>query len=194
MKSNLDRSKSVNYRREQAALTYEANQEYISLKEVQWPEQRSPSDPNDDEELSTLLTTLTVSPQKKHETTFTAESLLNGIPAGCTVVSVHLSDSKEHFVLSKVQAQGCVVVRLPLLKHPSEADEEPFTFQSALAELTEIIELNNETAQAAKDVPDREAKEVWWNTRKELDARLALFLQNMETCWIGGFTVSLNCV
>lgn len=183
-----DRSKSVNYRREQAALEYEAKQEYISLKEVQWPEQRSGSDSSDDEELSTLLTTLTVSPQKKHETALTAESLLNGIPAGCTVVSIQLSDTKEHFILSKVQSQGCVVVRLPLLKHLPEADEEPFTFESALAELTEIIELNNQSAQAAKDVPDREAKEVWWNTRKDLDCRLALFLQNMETCWIGGFT------
>ena len=170
-------------------MEYEAKQEYISLKEVQWPEEQSDPDDLDDEELSTLLTTLTISPQKKQDTAFTAESLLNSIPAGCTVVSIHLSESKEHFVLSKVQSQGCVVVRLPLLKYPPEADEEPFTFESALAELTEIIEFNNQSAQAAKDVPDREAKEVWWNTRKELDCRLALFLQNMETCWIGGFTV-----
>jgi hypothetical protein len=170
-------------------LEYEAKQEYISLKEVQWPEQQSDPDDLDDDELSTLLTTLTISPQKKQDTAFTAENLLNSIPAGCTVVSIHLSESKEHFVLSKVQSQGCVVVRLPLLKYPPEADEEPFTFESAIAELTEIIEFNNQSAQAAKDVPDREAKEVWWNTRKELDCRLALFLQNMETCWIGGFTV-----
>ena len=187
--ANSDRSKSVNYRREQTALEYEAKQQYISLKIVQWPEQQSGPDSDEDEELSALRN-LTISPQKKHETAFTAENLLNTIPAGCTVVSIHLSESKEHFVLSKVQSQGCVVVRLPLIKHPPEADEEPFTFDNALAELTEIIELNNQSAQAAKDVPDREAKEVWWNTRKELDSRLALFLQNVETCWIGGFTVS----
>src|SRR5271168_738093 len=175
------------YRREQAALEYEARQEFISLKEIQWPEQQSRPD-SPDEDLTDMLTHLNLSPQKR-DMTLTAESLLHGIPAGCTVVSIHLSESKEHFVLSKVHTQGCVVVRLPLLKYPPEADEEPFTFDSALAELTEIIELNNESAQAAKDVPDREAKEVWWNTRKELDCRLALFLQNMESCWIGGFTV-----
>jgi Peptidase family C50 len=175
------------YRREQAALEYEAKQKFISLKEIQWPEQQSrPGSP--DEDLTDLLTHLNLSPQKR-DTTLTAENLLHGIPAGCTVVSIHLSESKEHFVLSKVHTQGCVVVRLPLLKHPSDADEEPFTFENALAELTNIINLNNETAQAAKDVPDRQAKEAWWTARKELDARLALFLQNMEACWIGGFTV-----
>ena len=82
-----------------------------------------------------------------------------------------------------------MVVRLPLLKHPPDGEEEPFTFANAYAELSEIIRLNNESAQAAKDVPDRAAKEIWWTTRMELDSRLSLFLQNMETCWIGGFTV-----
>jgi separase len=134
-----------------------------------------------------MLTGLNIS--QNRETTLTAENLLHGIPAGCTVVSIHLSESKEHFVLSKVHTQGCVVVRLPLLKHPPEADEEAFTFENALVELNDIINLNNSTAQAAKDVPDRKAKEAWWTTRRELDAQLALFLQNMETCWIGGFTV-----
>ena len=124
--------------------------------------------------------------------TLTAESLLNSLPAECTVVSIHLSESKDHFILSKLQPQGCIVVRLPLVKHLPEADEEPFTFDNAYSELNEIIVLNNNSAQAAKDVPDRAAKEVWWNTRKELDARLALFLQNMETCWIGGFPVQFH--
>ena len=186
--TNADLSKSVMYRREQAALEYEAKQDYISIKEIQWPEQQSRHD-CPDEDLRDMLTNLKLSPRKRDKT-LTAENLLHGIPAGCTVVSIHLSESKEHFVLSKVHTQGCIVVRLPLLKHPPEADEEPFTFENALAELTDIISLNNETAQAAKDVPDRQAKENWWTSRKELDARLALFLQNMETCWIGGFTVT----
>src|SRR5271154_2065961 len=169
------------YRREQAALEYEARQEFISLKEIQWPEQQSRPD-SPDEDLTDLLTHLNLSPQKR-DMTLTAESLLHGIPAGCTVVSIHLSESKEHFILSKVQPQGCIVVRLPLLKHPPEADEEPFTFENALAELTDIITLNNQTTQVAKDIPDRAAKEAWWATRRDLDARLQCFLQNMETCW-----------
>jgi hypothetical protein len=178
------------YQREQTALDYQAKQEYMSLKEIQWPEQQT--GPNaSDEDLSEMLTSLSVSTQKR-TSPLTAENVLHGIPNGCTVVSVHLSESKEHFILSKVQAQGCVVVRLPLLKHPPEADEEPFTFENAHDELLEIVTANNETAQSAKDVPDRQAREIWWNTRKELDARLALFLQNMESCWIGGFTVPLN--
>ena len=187
-RADLDRSKSVMYRREQAALEYEAKQNYISIKEVQWPEQQSRPD-SLDEDLSEMLTELNISPRKK-DNTLSAENLLHGIPTGCTVVSIHLSESKDHFILSKVHSQGCVVVRLPLIKHPLEGDEEPFTFENAYAELTEIINLNNQSAQAAKDVPDRQAKETWWIIRKELDARLALFLQNMETCWIGGFTVT----
>lgn len=187
-RADSDRSKSVMYRREQAALEYEAKQEYVSLKEVQWPEQKSRPDSSDGD-LSDMFTTLNVAPRKK-DSTLTAENLLHGIPTGCTVVSIHLSESKEHFILSKVHSQGCVIVRLPLIKHPPEGDEEPFTFENAYAELAEIINLNNQSAQAAKDVPDRQAKESWWTTRKELDARLGVFLQNMETCWIGGFTVT----
>ena len=178
------------YQREQAALDFQTKQEYISLKEIQWPEQQPQPDASDDD-LTDMLTNLSVSAQKR-TATLTSENVLHGIPTGCTVVSVSLSESKEHFVISKVQTQGCVVVRLPLLKHPPEADEEPFTFENASEELLEIITTNNQTAQAAKDVPDRQAKEIWWTTRKELDARLALFLQNMESCWIGGFTVLLT--
>ena len=177
------------YGREQTALEYEAKQQNISKKEIQWPEKQFRPD-SIDEDLTDMLTGLNITP--KRETTLTAENLLHGIPTGCTVVSIHLSESKEHFVLSKVHTQGCVVVRLPLLKHPPEAVEDPFTFENAFAELNDIINLNNSTAQAAKDVPDRQAKEIWWATRKELDARLALFLQNMESCWIGGFTVLLT--
>jgi hypothetical protein len=179
------------YQREQAALEYEAKQQFISLKDIQWPERQAPPNSREGsplEDFTDMLSSLTVSTRKR-DTTMTPENILNSIPAGCTVVSVHLSETKEHFVISKLAAQGCVVVRLPLLKHPPEADEEPFTFENGYTELADIIALNNQTTQSAKDVPDREAKEIWWNTRKELDARLALFLQNMETCWIGGFTV-----
>jgi hypothetical protein len=185
----VDRSKSVTYRRQQAAIEYESKQAFLSIKDIQWPEQPVQQDSSDDDEdLSDLLTTLKINPQQKRDTTLTAENLLRSIPAGCTVVQIHLSESKEHFILSKVQPQGCIVVRLPLLKHPPGADEEPFTFENALAELTDIITLNNQTTQVAKDIPDRAAKEAWWTTRKDLDARLQCFLQNMETCWIGGFT------
>jgi len=182
-----DRLKSVPYRREQATLEYENKQDYVSLKEIQWPGQQSQAE-KPDEDLTDMLTHLSVT-AKKRNTVLNPDAVLQAMPTGCTVVSVHLSESKEHFIISKLHPQGCVVVRLPLLKHPPEADEEPFTFESAYDELLEIITLNNQTAQAAKDVPDRKAKEEWWNTRKELDARLELFLQNMETCWIGGFTV-----
>ena len=183
------------YRREQAALEYQAKQDHLSLTDVQWPEQTSRPD-SEDEDLTDMLTSLSVSTNKR-ALPMNAEEIIHGIPAGCTVVSINLSESKEHFIVSKVHPQGCVVVRLPLLKHPPEA-EEPFTFDNAYEELSEIIRLNNESAQAAKDVPDRATKEIWWTTRKQLDSRLSLFLQNMETCWIGGFTVvfwgnDVNC-
>lgn len=190
--ANIDRSRSVMYRREQAALAYQAKQDYFSFTDVQWPEQISRQDSGDeDDNLTDMLSSLSVSSAQR-ALPVTAEEILHNIPAGCTVVSINLSESKEHFIISKVHPQGCVVVRLPLLKHPPEAEEEPFTFSNAYDELSEIIRLNNESAQTAKDVPDRAAKEIWWTTRKELDSELSLFLQNMETCWIGGFTVPLR--
>ena len=180
----------MTYHRQQVALEYESKQSFLSIKDVQWPEQQpaSSDSSDDDEDLTDLLSQLKISPQQKRNTAVTAENLLRSIPAGCTIVHIHLSECKEHFILSKVQPQGCIVVRLPLLKHPPEADEEPFTFENALRELTEIITLNNQTTHAAKDIPDRAAKEAWWASRRELDERLQLFLQNVENCWIGGFT------
>jgi hypothetical protein len=177
----------VTYRREQAALEYQAKQDHISFIDIEWPEQTlRPGSSHED--LTDMLSSLSVSTNKR-ALPMTAEEILHGIPAGCTVLSINLSESREHFIISKVHPQGCVVVRLPLLKHPSDGEEESFTFANANSELSEIIRLNNESAQAAKDVPDRAAKEIWWTTRMELDSRLSLFLQNMETCWIGGFTV-----
>lgn len=184
--ADIDRSRSVTYRREQAALEYQAKQDHISFIDVQWPEQ-TPRPDSSHEDLTDMLSSLSVSTNKR-VLPMTGEEILHGLPAGCTVISINLSESREHFIISKVHPQGCVVVRLPLLKHPPDG-EEPFTFTNAYSELSEIIRLNNESAQAAKDVPDRAAKEIWWTTRMELDSRLSLFLQNMETCWIGGFTV-----
>jgi hypothetical protein len=186
--NKTDRMKSVSFRREQMALEHERKQDFVSFKEIQWPDRQSRPG-SSDEDFTDMFSTLTVSSHRR-DRILTADSVLQAIPTGCTIVSIYLSESKEHFIFSKLHPQGCVMVRLPLLKHPPEADEEPFSFDNAYEELLEIITKNNETAQAAKDVADRKAKEEWWNTRKELDERLQLFLQNMETCWIGGFTVS----
>src|SRR5271156_1695560 len=174
------------YKREQAALEHEAKQQLLSLKQIEWPDQPSSSD-DQTEDLTDMISELNLTSQKRN-IHVTPETLLTNIPPGCTIVSIHLSDSKEHFVLSKIHAQGCIVVRLPLLKHLPETDEPPFTFDSAYEELTTIIRSTNESAQAARDVVDRQAKQTWWNTRKELDDRLCVFLENMERCWIGGFT------
>ena len=174
------------YKREQAALEHEAKQQYLSLKQIEWPTQ-SPSSDDQTEDLTEYISKLNFTTPNRNIHT-TPENLLTNIPSGCTIVSVHLSDSKEHFVLSKIHAQGCIVVRLPLLKNHPEADEQPFTFDCASKELSTIIKLTNESAQAAKDVVDRQDKERWWDTRKNLDDRLRVLLENMETCWIGGFT------
>jgi len=181
-----DRSRSVMYKREQAALEHEAKQQLLSLKQIEWPDRPSVSD-DQTTDLTEMISGLNLTTRNSN-IHVTPETLLNNIPAGCTVVSIHLSDSKEHFILSKIHAQGCIVVRLPLLKHLPDTDEAPFTFGSAYEELTTIMRLTNETAQAAKGVVDREAKETWWKSRKTLDERLGVFLQNMERCWIGGFT------
>lgn len=111
------------------------------------------------------------------------------IPANWNVISVSLSESCDEIYITKLQG-GLTpfMLRLPLSRHNSrDADEDIFGFDQGKAELSEIIELANFSAQDSRNMTGKEAKSQWWAEREALDGRLKDLLTNMENIWLGGF-------
>ena len=111
------------------------------------------------------------------------------IPANWNVISVSLSESCDEIYINKLE-KGLTpfMLRLPLNRHNSrDADEEIFGFEEGKAELAEIMELANFSAQDARNMTGKEAKSQWWAEREALDGRLKDLLANIENIWLGGF-------
>jgi separase len=108
------------------------------------------------------------------------------IPKSWSVISISLSNTSRDLCITKLHAgQTPFVLRLPLDRR--DPDEELFDFEQGRAELTNIINLANNTAHDACNRIGKEAKIAWWKEREELDARLQNLLQNVERIWLGGF-------
>lgn len=111
------------------------------------------------------------------------------IPPKWNVISVSLSESCDEIYINKLQG-GLIpfMLRLPLSRHNSrDADEDIFGFEQGKAELSEIMELANFSAQDARNMTGKEAKSQWWAEREALDGRLKDLLTNIENIWLGGF-------
>lgn len=119
--------------------------------------------------------------------------LIESLPKDWNVVAMSLDPSCEHLYVTRYQA-GCdpFVARLPLSRQSDDTeDEDHFTFEDALAELSDIITTSDEAVHAARDDPQRMkvkgASSQWWASREALDERLQNLLTNMENMWLGGF-------
>ncbi len=111
------------------------------------------------------------------------------IPSTWKVISISLSESRDEIYISKLQ-RGLppFMLRLPLGRHNSrDADEDIFGFDQGKAELLEIIELANFSAQDARNMSSKGARSEWWAEREALDGRLKNLLANVENIWLGGF-------
>ncbi|KAI9875970.1 MAG: hypothetical protein M1830_007652, partial [Pleopsidium flavum] len=111
------------------------------------------------------------------------------IPNTWKVISISLSESRDEIHISKLQGgSNPFMLRLPLGRHNSrDADEEIFSFDQGKAELLEITELANFSAQDARNMTSKGAKAEWWAEREALDGRLKDLLANVENIWLGGF-------
>ena len=83
-------------------------------------------------------------------------------------------------------------LRLPLTRqHADDPEEETFTYDEAITELSDIIRASDATVHRAKDdaagMEAKSAKTQWWAEREELDDRLKTLLLNMQNIWLGGF-------
>lgn len=128
------------------------------------------------------------------EVDLTDKALSRTLPRDWLVVSVNLAADRRSVYLTR-QRRGAdpVVFKIALERMADrEGDDEDstFTFDSAAAELAEIVELSNIGTQRAKDVgSDRDDRAAWWRERKELDARLQALCESVDSLWLGMFKV-----
>lgn len=113
------------------------------------------------------------------------------LPEQWTTISIHLSPERDCLLLVRHRRGGePLVFKLPLDRLARrEGEDESFTYDIALEELQDIVLANNNTAQNAKNIKDKEARAVWWAERKELDERLKVLTQTIEDDWLGAFKV-----
>ena len=137
---------------------------------------------------------------KKHRSeafipTEDSASEIDSLPEHWTVITISLTEDKSALLLSRQRPKaGPLVFCVPLKDRREEDDEGNFTFDSAVAELKDIIKLNDEGARGASQIrsDDKEAKIAWWTSRKQLDQRMKDLVENIEFCWLGAFKVGFK--
>ncbi|BFZ56725.1 separin protein [Savitreella phatthalungensis] len=112
------------------------------------------------------------------------------LPPGYSVVQLTMDSLANSLLLTRhtQDEPDPFLLQLPLARHAArDADEETFSYAMAYTELRDIIDSSDQSARIAKDVRDRKAKNEWWRSRRHLDERLGLLVENIQTCWLGGF-------
>ncbi|GAA5830726.1 hypothetical protein JCM11251_001054 [Rhodosporidiobolus azoricus] len=124
------------------------------------------------------------------EPILTDSSMSSLLPQCWSAISIHLTPEHDSLILVR-HRRSCepLLFKLPLdrLARRDGEEDEAFTYEVALSELKDIINLSNEGTQQAKHVDGREERAAWWAARKELDQRLQTLLQTMEDAWLGAF-------
>lgn len=121
----------------------------------------------------------------------TDPGLSSQLPKNWTVVSIHLTAENDSLILVRHTSNvDPVIFKLPLDRLARrEGDEDTFSYSIAKDELGEIIRESNISAQNGKFATEKEGRAAWWKGRKELDARLKVFTENLEEVWLGAFKV-----
>lgn len=116
---------------------------------------------------------------------------VDSLPHNCAVVTITVTDDLATMFVSRQQRdREPLVFCLPLDRQSRRDGDEAFTFETATAELREIIQASDNAAQTAKTVSSREGKAAWWAERHALDKGLEELLATIEFCWLGAFKVS----
>lgn len=120
---------------------------------------------------------------------------IDALPHNWMVISITLTEDKTALLVSRQRPKHSpVVFYVPLKGRREEESEEHFTFDDAMAELRDILQLSQEGTRQASEIKseDKEAKAAWCAQRKMLDGRMKELLANIEFCWLGGFKVGLR--
>ncbi|WWD01675.1 hypothetical protein V866_008621 [Kwoniella sp. B9012] len=114
---------------------------------------------------------------------------LNNLPPEWAVITINVTDDRNTMFISRHQ-RDCepIVFCLPLDRQGRrEGEDDSLTFDSALAELQDIIDCSNNGARTAKNVVSREEKLAWWEERYRLDKKMKDLCESIEFVWLGAF-------
>ncbi|KAK5048356.1 hypothetical protein LTR84_006026 [Exophiala bonariae] len=115
---------------------------------------------------------------------------LDLLPDSWSVVSIGLTEDRTELLVARMSRQRSpFVLRIPLTRpDPSEMDHEELDFDSAKAELGDIVVQANTSAHDSRgSSADKATRKAWFAERQSLDGRLASLLDNIENVWFGGF-------
>lgn len=157
-------------------------------------------DTSDDESEDREMLTYWTSVRDRHrarivDASISSESDINQLPDNWMVVHIAVNEAKDTLFMSRQRPnQTPVAFCVPLARTSRKEDggiNAQLTFDAAVQELKDIMELNATTSKRAASVQsqDREARAAWWGERGALDTRLKELLENMEFCWLGAFKV-----
>ncbi|KEF59540.1 uncharacterized protein A1O9_04384 [Exophiala aquamarina CBS 119918] len=112
------------------------------------------------------------------------------LPETWSVVSIGLTKDRTELLVARISRhRSPFVIRIPLTRpDPSAMDHEELDFDSAKAELEDIVLAANTSAHDSRGCSaDKTVRKAWFAERLSLDSRLAALLDNIENIWFGGF-------
>ncbi|KAF8708110.1 Peptidase family C50, partial [Rhizoctonia solani] len=119
---------------------------------------------------------------------------INLLPKHWTVVTINVTDDKTALIVSRQRPDHQpVIFCLPLDRRGREGDdEEQFSYDDAVEELTSIIETSDRITHEGVNIEgNKQAIADWWSERTALDQRMRELLENIEFCWLGIFKTAL---
>ncbi|CAE6405783.1 unnamed protein product [Rhizoctonia solani] len=119
---------------------------------------------------------------------------INLLPKHWTVVTINVTDDKTALIVSRQRPDHPpVIFCLPLDRRGREGDdEEQFSYDDAVDELTSIIETSDRITHEGVNIEgNKQAIAEWWSERTILDQRMRDLLENIEFCWLGVFKTAL---
>ncbi|KIX02687.1 uncharacterized protein Z518_08629 [Rhinocladiella mackenziei CBS 650.93] len=112
------------------------------------------------------------------------------LPASWSIVSLGLSEDKSELLVARLtRERSPFVVRIPLARpDPSDAENGELDFESAKAEIQDIVAKANSSAHDPRGCSaDKSIRKTWYAERQSLDQQMATLLDNIENVWFGGF-------
>ncbi|KAL5499098.1 ESP1 [Sanghuangporus vaninii] len=123
------------------------------------------------------------------------KSEIDDLPEHWMAITISLTSDKNALLLSRQRPKKePMVFCVPLKGRQDEDEDGHFSFDNAMAELSDIIRLSDDGARGACQIKsdDKEAKVAWWASRKQLDQRMKDLVENIEFCWLGAFKTILS--
>ncbi|KAH3900878.1 separase SCDLUD_002335 [Saccharomycodes ludwigii] len=119
---------------------------------------------------------------------------VNVFPSEYNVITLDVCGFTGDLVMEQFKHGVKRNIRLPTSRLSQFSSSPTFTFNNALKELKNIIDLSNETTSSGvtSNVVTKEDRRAWWKKRFSLDTKLHNLLKEIEIQCFGGFVGIFN--